>query len=84
MLLLLPLAIPVVGAGVVLGFRDLRTATRAALLLGGGEIAALGAVVWQVHTRGELQTGRYLRADGLSSFFLMSIAFIFGLVLQGV
>ena len=28
-----------------------------------------------------LQTGRYLRADGLSSFFLMSIAFISGLVL---
>jgi formate hydrogenlyase subunit 3/multisubunit Na+/H+ antiporter MnhD subunit len=35
----------------------------------------------QVHVRGELQQGRYLRADGLSAFFLMGIAFISGLVL---
>jgi hydrogenase-4 component F len=81
MLLLLPLAIPLLGAGVLLSFRNPRAATRAALCLGGLEIAALGAVIWQVHTRGELQTGRYLRADGLSSFFLMGIAFISGLVL---
>jgi hydrogenase-4 component F len=81
MFLLLPLAIPLLGAGVLLGFRDQRAATRTALCLGGLEIAALGAVIWQVHTRGELQTGRYLRADGLSSFFLLGIAFISGLVL---
>jgi hydrogenase-4 component F len=81
MLLLLPLAIPVLGAGIILGLRDPRLATRAALLFGGLEIAALGVVILQVHTRGELQTGRYLRADGLSSFFLLGIAFISGLVL---
>jgi hydrogenase-4 component F len=81
MLLLLPLAIPVLGAGVMLAFRNPRVATRAALLLGAFEIAALGAVVWQVHARGELREGRYLRADGLSSFFLMGVAFISGLVL---
>ena len=81
MLLLLPLAIPVLGGGLILMFRNPRVATRAALLLGGLEIAALGAVVWQVHVRGELQEGRYLRADGLSAFFLMCIAFISGLVL---
>jgi hydrogenase-4 component F len=52
-----------------------------ALLLGALEIGALGAVVWQVHARGELRQGLYLRADGLSSFFLMGIAFISGLVL---
>jgi len=81
MLLLLPLAIPIVGAGLILLFRNPRVATRAALLLGGMEIVALGALVWQVHVRGELQEGRYLRADGLSAFFLMGIAFISGLVL---
>jgi hydrogenase-4 component F len=81
MLLLLPIAIPVLGAGLILCFRNPRVATRAALLLGALEIGALGAVVWQVHVRSELQQGRYLRADGLSSFFLMGIAFISGLVL---
>jgi hydrogenase-4 component F len=81
MILLLPLAIPLLGAGVVLCFRNLRTATGAALVLGGFEMAALGAVVWQVHKYGALQEGRYLRADGLSSFFLAGIAFISGLVL---
>ena len=81
MLLLLPLAIPILGAGVLLGFRDPRAATRVALCLEGLEIVALAAVIWQVHARGELQTGRYLRADGLSSFFLLGIAFISGLVL---
>jgi hydrogenase-4 component F len=81
MVLLAPLAIPVLGAGLVLCFRNPRVATRAALLLGALEIGALAAVVWLVHARGELQQGRYLRADGLSSFFLMGIAFISGLVL---
>jgi len=38
-------------------------------------------IVWQVHVGGALQVGRYLRADGLSSFFLVNIAFISGLVL---
>lgn len=81
MLLLLPLAILVVAAGLILAFRNPRVATRVALSIGGLEIAALVAVVWQVHVRGELHEGRYLRADGLSSFFLMGIAFISGLVL---
>ena len=81
MLLLLPLAIPVFGAGLLLFFRTPRLATRAALLVGGFEIAALGAVVWQVHVHGELREGSYLRADGLSSFFLLGMAFISGLVL---
>ncbi len=45
------------------------------------EVAALGAVVWRVHVHGELQQGRYLRADALSAFFLMGIAIVSGLVL---
>ncbi|MGA2508772.1 MAG: proton-conducting transporter membrane subunit [Candidatus Acidiferrales bacterium] len=81
MLLLLPLAIPVFGAGLILLFHNPRAATRLALLLAGVEIAVLGTVVWQVHTHGELHQGRYLRADGLSAFFLMGIAIVSGLVL---
>jgi hydrogenase-4 component F len=81
MLLLLPLAISAAGAGLLLCFRNPRTATCAALLLGALEIIALGAVVRQVHLHGELHQGRYLRADGLSAFFLMGMAFISGLVL---
>jgi hydrogenase-4 component F len=80
MVLLAPLAIPLLGAGLLLVFRSPRAATRVALWLGVLEMAALGVVVWQVHARGELQEGRYLRADGLSAFFLMGIAFISGLV----
>lgn len=81
MLLLLPLAIPILGAGVILRFRNPSVATRVALLLGGFEFAALAAVIREVHARGELREGHYLRADGLSSFFLMGIAFISVLVL---
>jgi hydrogenase-4 component F len=81
MLLLLPLAIPILGAGVILSFRNPSVATRVALLLGGFECAALVAVIREVHARGELREGHYLRADGLSSFFLMGIAFISALVL---
>lgn len=81
MILLLPLAILLVGAILVLGFRDGRLATRVALAIGALEVAALGALIWQVHERGPQQFGRYLRADGLSSFFLINIAFISGLVL---
>jgi len=65
----------------MLGFANAKIATRLALLIGAAEIASLGAIVWQVHIRGVLQEGRYLRADGLSAFFLLSIAFVFGLVL---
>src|SRR5487761_2432578 len=81
MSLLLPLAIALLGAGLILGLRNPRAATRAALLLGALEIVALGAVVRQVHVHGELHQWRYLRAVGLSAFFLMGMAFISGLVL---
>ncbi len=81
MILLLPLVIPFVGAGLLLLFRNPRAATRAALLLGAAEIAALGALIRQVHLRGPVEEGRYLRADGLSAFFLVGIAFISALVL---
>ncbi len=81
MILLAPLLIAILGAFVLLGFRNPRAATRAALFIGGLEIASLMVIVWQVHEHGALQVGRYLRVDGLSSFFLINIAFISGLVL---
>jgi hydrogenase-4 component F len=81
MLLLLPLAIPLLAAGLLLFFSNPRVATRAALVLGGLEVGALAALVWKVHKQGALQQGTYLRADGLSSLFLVVIAFISGLVL---
>src|SRR5208282_1770967 len=81
MILLLPLVIPVVGAGLLLLFHNPRAATRAALVLGAVEIAAISAVIRQVHLRGAVEEGRYLRADGLSAFFLVGIAFISALVL---
>jgi hydrogenase-4 component F len=81
MILLTPLLIALLGAFVVLSFRNPRVATRVALLIGGLEIASLVVIVWQVHKYGALQLGRYLRVDGLSSFFLFNIAFISGLVL---
>lgn len=81
MILLLPLLIALLGAFLVLGFRKPQVATRVALLIGGLEIVSLMAVVRQVHEHGPMQVGRYLRVDGLSSFFLINIAFISGLVL---
>lgn len=81
MLLLIPLAVPLLGAFILLGFRSPRLATSIALFFGGLEIASLIALVWRVHTSGPVQVGRYLRADALSTFFLFNIAFISALVL---
>jgi hydrogenase-4 component F len=81
MIILAPLLIALLGAFVVLSFRTPQAATRAALFIGGLEIASLFVIVRQVHERGALQLGRYLRADALSSFFLINIACISGLVL---
>jgi hydrogenase-4 component F len=81
MILITPMLIALLGAFVLLGFRNPQVATRAALFIGGLEIASLMVVVWQVHEHGALRVGRYLRVDGLSSFFLINIAFISGLVL---
>jgi len=75
MLLVLPLVIPLAAAVLVLTFRDRETANRAALIFCLAESAAIGSLVWRVHTGGNLE-GTYLRADGLTSFFLVNIALI--------
>jgi hydrogenase-4 component F len=81
MSLLVLLLIPSLGAMLVLGCKQPRHATRAALLIGALEVTAIVHAVWRIRSAGILQTGRYLRADGLTAFFLINIGFIFGLVL---
>lgn len=81
MILLLPLFIPILGAGVLLAFGSNGRARLLALVVGGVEIVAILRVVLTVYFSGVVQFGRYLRADGLSAFFLLNIAVISGLAL---
>ncbi|MGA3125733.1 MAG: proton-conducting transporter membrane subunit [Candidatus Korobacteraceae bacterium] len=52
-----------------------------ALFTGALELGAITNAVWRIRVAGVLQAGRYLRADGLTAFFLINIGFIFALVL---
>ncbi|MBZ5646964.1 MAG: hydrogenase 4 subunit F [Acidobacteriia bacterium] len=81
MTLTLLLLIPLLGAAVVMACKQRRPAVAVALATGALELAAIGNAVWKIHVSGSLQTGRYLRADGLTSFFLINIGLIFALVL---
>jgi hydrogenase-4 component F len=81
MTLLFPLLLPLLAVVIVLACSAPRVAVRAALSLGTLELLALANAVWRVHVSGALQMGRYLRADGLTAFFLINIGLIFGLVL---
>jgi len=80
-MLLLPLLIPILGAGILLGFGAHGRARLLALVVGGVEIVAILRVVLTVYSSGPVQFGRFLRADGLSAFFLLNIAVISGLAL---
>ncbi|MGZ4812230.1 MAG: hydrogenase 4 subunit F [Terriglobales bacterium] len=73
--------IPLLGAFAVFACKNPRTAVRVALFAGGLELMALGNAVWMVHRAGVVTAGRYLRADALTSFFLVNIGLIFSLVL---
>jgi hydrogenase-4 component F len=79
--LVFPLLVPLLGAMLVLACKRPRAAAAVALSTGAVELAAIGNVAWKVHASGTLQTGRYLRADGLTSFFLLNIGLISALVL---
>ena len=81
MILLLPLLIPVVGAAVLLGFGTGGRARLLALVIGAAEIVAVLRAVLAVYFAGPLQFGRFLRADGLSAFFLLNVALVSGLAL---
>lgn len=82
MTLLFPLLIPLLGAVLVLFWKTRRSATHMALAIGAGELMAIANLVWAVHrSNGTVQSGTYLRADALTSFFLINIGIVFALVL---
>ncbi len=77
MTLLLPLVLPATVALLVLLFSDGKQATRFALTGGCMEIALLINLAWRVHRETAISMGRYFRADGLTTLFLMSLGFVF-------
>ncbi len=79
--LLAVLLVPLFGALAVFACTEPRRALRLALATGALELLAIGNVVWMVHRAGVVTAGRFLRADGLTSFFLINIGLIFALVL---
>ncbi len=82
MTLLFPLLIPLLGAVFVLFWKTRQSSTRVALAIGAAELIAIANAVWAVHrSNGMVQSGTYLRADPLTSFFLINIAIVFVLVL---
>ncbi len=81
MTLVLLLLIPLLTALLVLSCKEPARAVRVALSAGALEAAAIGYAVWKISRAGVLQAGSYLRADGLTAFFLLSIGLILGLVL---
>jgi hydrogenase-4 component F len=82
MTLLFPLLVPLLGTFLVLLCKRPKIAARVALTTGVLELLALANVVWAIYQAGgAIQTGRYLRADALTSFFLINIGIVFALVL---
>jgi hydrogenase-4 component F len=81
MTLWFPLLLPLFGAFLVLGFRNPRTAVRVAVGVGVAELLLLLNCVVRLRTAGVLEQGQYLRADGLTLFFLINLGLIFALVL---
>ncbi len=80
MILIALLLIPLLGASLVFASRS-RVAVPVALSAGFMEVVTIAMAVWKIHAAGFLQTGKYLRADGLSAFFLTNIGLVFALVL---
>ena len=81
MILLFVLLIPLAAAFLVLSWREPRFVVRSALIAGALEVIAIGIAAWNIHVKVVLQAGRYLRADGLTSFFLINLGLISALVL---
>ena len=81
MILVLLLAIPFAAALIVLTCKRPRRAVRVAISAGALEAAAIADAVWNIRAAGVLQLGHYLRADGLTAFFLLNIGLILALVL---
>ncbi|HLW54336.1 MAG TPA: proton-conducting transporter membrane subunit [Candidatus Angelobacter sp.] len=81
MLLASILLIPLLASVLVLFFASRRAATLLALAAGILEIIALALTAWRVAKDGSLHLGRYLRADALTTFFLLNAGLVFFLVL---
>ena len=81
MILLFALMFPLASAFVLLAFRNADAAARAALAAGAVEVLLLATCAWKLRVAGVLEQGRYLRADGLTLFFLINLALIFAVVL---
>ena len=80
--LILPLLLPLLAAGaVLLAGRRPGDAARVAGVAGALELGAIANAVVRIHLAGVLQAGPYLRADGLSALFLVSIGLVFALAL---
>jgi hydrogenase-4 component F len=75
------LLIPFLAALVVLTCKKPRDAVRVAMGAGALEVVAIANAVWRIRDAGVLQSGRYLRADGLTAPFLLSLGVILALVL---
>lgn len=65
----------------VLACKKAGAAAAVALSTGVVELMAIANVVWHVHAAGSIEAGRYLRADALTSFFLVNIGLISIIVL---
>jgi hydrogenase-4 component F len=81
MSLVLLLLIPLLTAFIVLTCKRPRRAIRVAMVAGALEVAAILNAAWRIRAAGALQAGAYLRADGLTAFFLLSVGLILALVL---
>jgi hydrogenase-4 component F len=81
MSLVIPLFLPLLASVAVLFCKERQPATRLAIVFGALELVAIGNLVKAVQASGAGIGGKYLRADGLTSFFLVNIAIVFGLVL---
>lgn len=77
MTLLLPLVLPAVVAALVLLLSNGRHATRFAVTGGCIEVALLANMAWRVHREMAITLGPYLRADGLTTLFLISLGLVF-------
>jgi hydrogenase-4 component F len=78
------LLFPLFGAAAAFsGFagKSARATSLVALSFGALELAAIGNAVCRIRRFGVLHSGHYLRADGLTAFFLINIGFIFALAL---
>lgn len=81
MTLLLLLVIPLSAAFAVLTCKQQRHAVGMALTAGALLMGAIANAAWRIRAAGVVQCGHYLRADGLTAFFLLNIAVILALVL---